>query len=126
MSAGKFQLTKYEASYKTGEIHPIRLQEETTLMIQDSAGVSDATNLPPAGNVNNSISALSSLNRNARGLRPRYIVVKWDDKPTGYSGETVRIPILTIANWNNLTVGETVTYLGKTAKIITKEPERVR
>lgn len=127
MSAGNFVVTKYEASYAAGQIHPIRVQEETLALLQDSGGVNDATNDPPAGAVNNPISALVNLNRGARGLRPRYVVASWNAaKPAGYTGDTVRIPILTINNFNNLAVGESIAYLGTTAIIVAKEPERAR
>lgn len=127
MSAGNFVVTKYEASYASGQIHPIKVQEETLAMVQDSEGVTDANNDPPSGSVNNPISALVNLNRGARGLRPRYIVASWNAaKPTGYTGDTVKIPILTPANFNNLAVGEIISYQGTTAIIVAKEPERAR
>lgn len=128
MSAGDFVNTKYEASYASSTIHPIRLQTETpAATFYDILGGNGSANVAPSGNINNPISALTSLTRNKRGLRPRYIVGEWEDtKPTGYTGDTIKLVILSIAVFNALTVGAKGNYLGQDFVIVAKEPERAR
>lgn len=129
MSAGKFVRSRYQASYSNTQIHPIRVQPETVAVTSpDTGGDPGIPNDPPAGAVSNPISALSSLNRNARGLRPRYITLQWTGTPpTGYDVDgTVKVVALTQAFFDDCLPGQTVTYLGATAEIVSKEPERVR
>lgn len=117
MSAGAFQVSKYEAD--SGDIHPIRVQPETIAALSNAA---------PAGAVNSSISAVVSLTRRQRGLRPRYVSVKFSGAlPDGYAANTIyRLPILTEAVFDGLNIGGTGTYLGNPIVIVGKEGERSR
>lgn len=117
MSAGAFSVTKYEAD--SDEIHPIRVQPETVAAFANAA---------PAGEVTSSISAVVSLTRRQKGLRPRYVSCKFSGAlPDGYQAGTIyRIPILTKAIYDGLNVGGTGTYLGNPVVIVGKESERVR
>lgn len=117
MSAGAFSNSKYESD--AGTIHPIRVQPETITALANAA---------PAAATNSDISAVVSLTRRQRGLRPRYVTVKFSDTvPDGYAtGTALRIPILTPAVFDGLNVGGTGTYLGNPVVILGKEPERAR
>lgn len=117
MSAGTFSISKYESD--SGDIHPIRVQPET---------ITAFGNVAPAGAVSSDISAVVSLTRRQRGLRPRYISVKFTAAPpANYATGTVyKIPILTEAVYDGLNIGGTGTYLETAAVIIGKEDERAR
>lgn len=117
MSAGAFTVSKYESD--GGDIHPIRVQPETIAAFANAA---------PAGAVSSDISAVVSLTRRQRGLRPRYISVKFTAAPPdGYATGTVyKLPILTEAVFDGLNIGGTGTYLGTACVIVGKEGERAR
>lgn len=117
MSAGAFVLTKYQAD--DDSIHPIRVQPETVAAFSNAA---------PAGAVTSSISAVVSLTRKQRGLRPRYISVKFTGAlPDGYKEGTIyRLPILSPTVYDGLNIGGTGTYLGSPVEIVGKEGERSR
>lgn len=117
MSSGEFTTTaKYESN--TGTIHPIRLQPETLAAFGNAV---------PAGAIDSPISAVVSLTRRQRGLRPRYITVRFTAEKTDYAtGGLYRIPICTATVWAGINVGATGTYLGTAAVVVSKEDERVR
>lgn len=117
MSAGAFTVSRYESD--SGDIHPIRVQPETITAFNNEA---------PAGAVSSDISAVVSLTRRQRGLRPRYISVKFTaDPPTNYAAGTVyRIPILKASVYDGLNIGGTGTYLATACVIVGKEGERAR
>lgn len=127
MSAGRFSRTRYAASYDTDAIHPIRVQPETLALA--TVGGTPVTNAAPGGAINNPISALVTLGRRARGLRPRSITIQLADgvtPPTGYiAGSVARVPILTEALFADLNAGDDVTYLGVTWQVIGRSPEEV-
>lgn len=82
MSAGAFVKSKYAASYGAGDqIHPIRVQPETV-----SLTVNSIANTAPSGAVTNPISAVSSLGKRQKGLKPRMINLRAPatGQPTGY------------------------------------------
>lgn len=114
MSAGAFVRTKYAAAYGGGtNIHPIRVQQET---IDCDIGGTD--NAPPAGAINNPISAIVSRGRRAKGLIVRTVTLETPttSPPTGYKpGGLTTIPCLTEAFFNaaDAATDETVvTYNG--------------
>ena len=117
MSAGAFELTRYEAD--SGLIHPIKVQEETL-----TANFGGA-NTPPAGETDTDISAKVSKGNREYGLRPRLITVRFSAAPpTGYKAEQLyRIPILTPARWAAVNKGTTGTYLGTAAVVVSKSGE---
>lgn len=116
MSSGKFSTEgKYEAD--SGQIHRIRVQPETI----------NAGNAVPAGAVNATTSARVGGGNRRIGLKARSITLRWKTTPpTGYADGLVRIPIFGAANFASLTLGADFTYLGTTAVIVGKNPERVR
>lgn len=123
MSAGAFEISRYEASY-AANIHPIRIQPETA-----AASIGGVDNDPPAGAANNPISVVTSRGRRSRGLIPRTVTLRAPatSQPAGYlaSGLTT-IPALTEAFFNAATAGASVTYLGATFTVVGRSPEIVR
>lgn len=124
MSAGSFVLSRYQASYATTQIHPIRVQPETV-----SAATTDTTPVPnsaPTGAVNNPISAVVSRSRRSRGLLPRVIRLRLTTgTPAGgyIAGSVTVIPALTETFYNACPVGKTVTYLGATWTVVGRSAE---
>lgn len=115
MSQGTFTKSKYQASYSTTAIHPIRVQPETI-----TCTINGVTNNPPTGDITNPISAVVSRGQRAKGLIARAVVLQTpesggpaDYKPLGL----ITIPALTpafaavAAAWQP---GQTITYLGAT------------
>jgi len=94
MSAGAFVRTRYAAAYNgtTTQIHPIRVQQETIDCVIDGTA-----NDPPAGAINNPITAVISKGRRARGLIVRTVTLEapTTGQPTGYKpGGLTTIPCL--------------------------------
>lgn len=121
MSSGTFSKTKYESD--SGTIHPIRVQPETV-----GITVGGGTNAAPAGALDSPISAKVSAGNRAFGLKARSITIAFlDTAPTGYKvGSYIRLPILTPTRYSGVAAGQTFSYLGQTATVIGKNPERVR
>ena len=129
MSAGEFStLAKYQASYDTAQIHPIRVQPETLLLALDKAPAPDLVNTVPAGASTSPISALIGLSRRERGLRARFVTLKWTGSPpTGYqAGTTFNVAIMQQSVFNSINIGDTGSYLETSVQVVAKEPERVR
>lgn len=123
MSAGNFVKTRYAASYGAGtQIHPIRLQPESI-----AADFGGDANEPPAGAVNNPISAVVSRGARAKGLRPRFVTLKIEPEqaapPEYASFSTTKLVVLTPGVFNAITEGSTVAYLGTTWTVIGKTNE---
>lgn len=118
MSAGQFVISSYGASYDLAQIHPIRIQPET-LAAQPTA---------PADPPTSPISARVSGSKRTLGLIARKVVLRDDlaDPPEGYqpSGR-LTIPILSDADFANITKGQTLTYLGVDMVVVGKIPEYV-
>lgn len=126
MSAGKFTRSRYAATYEAGAIHPIRVQEETIALAL--TGGPTVTNAPPAGSINNNISAVVSRSARGLGLRPRRATIELTgDPPTGYAtGSLVTLPILNTTLFSQLTNGTSVTYLGTTWEVVSTDVESAR
>ena len=117
MSAGRFLRGKYTAD--AGTVHPIRIQEETVF----------AQNPQPTEALTpNAVSARVGGGNNRLGLKARSISLVWQgEPPEGYKEEaSIRIPILTKASYDAIALNSTLTYLGKTAVVVGKSPERLR
>ncbi len=129
MSAGRFEQTKYQASYDNARIHPIRLQPESF-----ASGVAGAlaTNGAPGAAVTEQISAYVSMPNRGLGLKPRTVRMKLaanQTPPAGYAANSVAtVPILSVAVWNATTFqkGATVQYLGVNWLVVGRSPEIVR
>lgn len=121
MSAGAFSRTRYLAD--NGDTHPIRVQPETV-----AAGYGGTTNAAPTSAIDNPISARVSNGNRMFGLKPRTVTMVFEGTaPTGYkAGSYVRIPILQPTLWNTIATGDTINYLGNSATVVGKSPERIR
>lgn len=120
MSAGDFQYSSYETD--SGAIHRIRIQPETLAL-----SVGGATNNPPAGAVTGQGTVKVSKTRREFGIGARSVTIAWDGAtPAGYSGDNItRIPVLTPATYNSITVGASGSYLGVDVVIVSKTAESV-
>lgn len=91
MSAGRFTRTRYIAEYNTANVHPIRVQPETLNL---SIGGTD--NDPTETAVSNPISAVSSLGKRAKGLRPALVTLRWTGTAPATPGNLglTQVPLL--------------------------------
>jgi hypothetical protein len=122
MSAGQFIRSFYQTN--GGAIARIRVQPETEL-----AQIGGAPNDAPAGPPTVSTTVKVSKSRREYGIGPRKIGIVFDDgeAPVGYEpGNIYYIPVLTSARYNAAVVGDTMTYLGGTADIVSKLEESVK
>lgn len=125
MSAGEFTRSRYQATYDTANIHPIRVQPETISL--STTGQNSRTNAAPTGSINVPISAKVSKGNREIGLRPRYLVLEAvSDTPSGYEiGSITRVPILTEATFNAINEGDSVSYNSGTWEVVSKIVEDV-
>lgn len=121
MSAGTFSREIYESD--AGTFHNIRVQPETLTF-----ALGANTNEGGAGPVDSPMSAKVSNGNRAYGLKPRSVTVVFEaNQPAGYKlNSPIRVPILKPDLYNAIVTGNSVSYLGSTATVIGKSPERVR
>lgn len=114
MSAGSFVSAKY--TLDIGGALPCRIQPETiTAFNPDGTG----TIIAGVGRIK-----LSS-GRREFGVSPRTVTASWTTPPAGYkAGGSVRIPIFTPTAFAAITLGQVLTYLGGTATVSGKNPEK--
>lgn len=112
MSAGNFVISKYEAN--NGDIFPIRVQPET---LTANVGV---VNAAPSGAVDVNLYARARKNRRAYGVGARIAYIQFTaTPPTGYAeNQTLAIPILSKATYDQITASTTGTYLGTAIKVV--------
>ena len=124
MSSGAFVTSKY-SSTATATIHPIRVQPET-LALQ----LGSTANAAPSGTAVLPSAQVSGGSRSI-GINARTVTVKFatGSVPSGYKAESpITLPWLQ-ENSAFLTAVPgvtTVTYLGQTAILVGKSPERTR
>lgn len=123
MSAGPFDRSKYEADAGNGgTIHAIRIQPETALLT-----IGGLSNDPPAGAQNSPFAARARKGNQEYGMGARSVTIAWTgDPPTGYSDETLTIPVLTPAAFAAYIPGATGTYLSTNCEVVSRKPENVR
>lgn len=123
MSAGTFLRAKYEASADNGGgIYPIRVQPETVAMT-----IAGTANAEPAGAIDQFCAAKVRKATGEYGLGARGVVLAWTGTPpTGYSGDPVRVAVLTAAAFADYTIGATGTYLGAAVEVISRQSETAR
>jgi len=121
MSAGAFKQSKYSCQ-ATGDIHPIRIQEET-----ESLTVNGVDNDPPAGALSSPVSAQVSQSRRALGINARTVTIKFPTTaPTGYKvGSPITLPWLSPFPTPAFIKGQAVTYLGGTGELVSFNEEKV-
>lgn len=123
MSAGEFEQSKYEANADNGSgIYPIRVQPETLLMT-----IGGTANDPPAGAANQPIFARARKGTREYGVGARAVRLRFTgDKPTGYSGDEVTVPVMTPDLFASAVPGTAAVYLTVPAIVVSRLPERVR
>lgn len=123
MSAGAFDNVFYETSAENGGfVLRARVQPETL-----AASFGATANASAAGPSTAPGSATISQGRRSAGVNMRYVTVAWDAAPpTGYSGLTVRIPVLDPATFTAWTLGATGTYLATAATVVGRTGETVK
>ena len=121
MSAGAFETGRYQC-VATGQIHPIRVQEETKALI-----VAGDTNAYPAGAADTPVSAQVSQSKRALGVNARTVTIKFPTAaPTGYKvGSVIKLPWFTPFPTPNYAKGAAVTYLGSTGVLVGTQEEKV-
>lgn len=122
MSAGSFVNSRYQATYNTAEIHPIRIQPETLALAIDF-GAGAVANAAPTDALTSPISAKVSGSRRQLGLTPRKVRFEFTaTPPTGYNaGDTLELPWL--VNVTTIPKGATGTYLGVAIAVTGFSPE---
>lgn len=125
MSAGRFELSKYQARYGAGTaIHPIQVQPETLLLT-----IASAANDEPAGEITSPISARVSGGRREVGLNAELVRFTFDEgeEPAGYKADGVlTLPLLSTAIRVVAIRGATGTYLGAPITVVGRSAETVR
>jgi len=123
MSAGQFDREFYQMSTENGGyVLSCRVQPETVAAEIDSVANDGATGPATAPG-----SATISQGRRTAGVNMRYVTLAWTSTPpTGYSGDNVRIPVLTPATFASWTLGATGTYLGKGVEVVGRVGETVK
>lgn len=122
MSAGEFTSSKYESN--GGGIYKIRVQPETL-----TASIGAVSNGPPAGEVDQEVSARARGNKRQIGTIARTVTFEFTGAaPTDYSGDNVTVPVLSPGTFNAWTTpaDQTGTYLAVPVKVIGFSPERRR
>lgn len=118
MSAGGFERSKYELD-GGATIVPVRVQPETLLLTIDGTA-----NSAPAGNVTLSVTAYTRKSSRQYGIGCRSVSVSWNAAPpAGYEDENLSIPVLTVAAFAAMNVGDTGTYLGQPVTVVSKKSE---
>lgn len=123
MSAGEFEVSRYNLSVENGGgIAPIRVQPETL-----QATINGVANDPPTGAVTLPVFVKVSKTRREYGIGPRKVLLRFPDGAfDDYTGDDIEIPVLqasTAAAWTN---GQTGTYLGQNVEVVGRSPESVR
>lgn len=122
MSAGAFTTSRYESD--SGGIFRIRVQPETL-----AADIDSISNGPPAGAINQPVSAKARGNKREYGVIARTVTLEFTGTPpTGYLGSNVIVPCLTPDTYQfwTETLEKTGTYLSAPVKVVGQSPERRR
>ena len=120
MSSGDFFSAKYEDD--KGTVRNIRVQPETL-----AATFGTAANAQPAGAVAAGyVSATIQAGRRERGIcRARRVYIRWETKPTDYTGDFATIAVMQKSVFDAIAIGSDVAYLGGAAKVTSKDAERI-
>lgn len=123
MSSGSFSNAFYEMSSENGGfILRCRVQPETL-----AATIGGTANAGVAGPATAPGSATISQGRRTAGVNMRYVSLRWTGvKPTGYDGDTVKIPVLDPVVFADWTLGATGTYLSQDVEVVGRVGETVK
>lgn len=123
MSAGAFENAFYETSSENGGfVLRCRVQPETL-----AATIGAVANAGNAGPATAPGSATISQGRRSAGVNMRYVTLGFTGAaPADYSGDPVRIPVLTPATFTAWTLGATGTYLGSDVEVLSRVGETVK
>lgn len=118
MSAGAFLRSRYESN--SGGIYNIRVQPETLEFTANSVA-----NDPPAGAVDQEISARASGSKRTLGMNARTVTFVFSGTPPGtYKADSpITIPVLTATAWDSYLRGSTGTYLSTAIVVVGKSAE---
>lgn len=122
MSAGAFIRSFYETN--AGGVCRIRVQPETEL-----AQIAGTVNDAPSGPATIATRAKVSRGARAYGIKPRRIGIVFDpgEEPDDYKqGEIIYLPVMTKSVYDGAVDGSVVTYLGGTARVVSKLEESIR
>lgn len=123
MSSGEFSKVFYETSPENGGfILRCRVQPETL-----AASIGAQANISATGPTTAPGSATISRGRRARGVNMRYVLLGFTGAaPAGYSGDPVKIPVLTPGAFTAWIDGATGTYLGVAVEVLGRTGETVK
>lgn len=120
MSSGQFIRSFYETN--GGAVARIRVQPETEL-----ASLGGTVNDGAAGPATIQTTVKVNKGRREYGIGPRKVGIVFDTAPTGYEpGNIYYIPVMTRAVYDGVIVGDTVTYLGSSAEVVSKLEESIK
>ena len=123
MSAGAFVSSIYELEASNGGGFAACKVQPETLALE----IASTTNAAPAGPVDLPVSAKASKTNREYGIGMRSVTLEFTGAlPTGYSGDNVRVPVLTPAAFAAYQNQATGTYLGVGVRVVGRTPERVR
>lgn len=125
MSAGAFITSFYTATYNTAQVHPIRVQPETTGLTVAVNGA-DQINLPATLVTTSPISARASGSKRTLGLNAARISFRFiSGAPVDYlTGSVISLPILNPAI-KQAARGSSGSYLGGVIQVVSVSPETV-
>ena len=117
MSAGAFELKKYSSD--AAVVYNIRVQPETTLFSAQAPTIAGAVTAEP--------SAIAKGSRRGIGVNARNVRIRFTAAPpAGYAtGQTLTVPIFSLAAYAAIKKGDAVTYLGVAAIVVGKTPEYI-
>lgn len=120
MSAGAFLDAFYTSD--AGETLRITIQPETAALV-----IETVTNTVPAGPATQLASAIAGGTRRQIGVKARSVTLRFTGMvPDGYSGDDVRVVVLTPTAFNAYVLGGEGTYLTAPVRVVGKTPEFIR
>lgn len=124
MSAGEFEISKYQATGLGGAILPIKIQPETAALT-----IAGTANTAPADPVSLDLFAQVNKGRREYGVGVRKVLIRFTDPaniPAGYTGDDLYIPVLTPAASAAYVKGAAGTYLDSPVVVQSTIPENIR
>lgn len=122
MSAGAFEVGRYQLTADDTRIVAIKTQPETKALT-----INSVANAYPSGSVNSSPSCQVGKGKRAIGINSRTVSFKFTSgAPSGYKAEsTLTLPWFTATTFGAIARGQTGTYLGGNITVLGKSPETI-